>query len=329
MKLLSGTAHPAFAEIVARHIPAVGESGRSIPLTKAEITRFSDGEIFVEIGENVRGEDVFVIQSTSHPANENLMELLIMVDALRRGSAQSITAVIPYYGYARQDRKNKPRVPITARLIANMLEAAGVNRVLTIDLHANQIQGFFDIPVDNLFAQNLIADDIRTRRAELSRVLVVAPDMGGVPRARSLAKKLEARLAIIDKRRPAPNQSEVMHIIGDVEGLDCILIDDMVDTAGTLCSAARALKQHGAKSVCAYATHGVLSGQALSRIDDSSLTELVVSNTIPPFSMPTAPSASQEGIATSHKLRYIDIAPLMAEAIERICAKKSVSSLFS
>ena len=287
------------------------------PLTKASIRRFADMEVFVEILENVRGEDVFVIQSTSYPANDNLMELLVTIDALRRGSARRITAVMPYYGYARQDRKSGPRSPISAKLVANLLTYAGANRVLTLDLHAGQIQGFFDIPVDNLFAAPEFVADIEAHN-HVSEIVIVSPDVGGVVRARAIAKRLNADLAIIDKRREQAGVSEVMNIIGEVTGRRCVLVDDIVDSAGTLCNAATALMEKGAKSVSAYVTHGVLSGGAVARVTASPLQELVTTDSIP----------ATEAVRVSHNIRQLSIAPLMAKAIERISQERSVSVLF-
>ncbi|MDR3352651.1 MAG: ribose-phosphate pyrophosphokinase [Zoogloeaceae bacterium] len=288
-----------------------------VKLGRAQVGRFSDGEISVEIEEHVRGHDVFVMQSTCAPTNDNLMELMVMVDALKRASAGRITAVIPYFGYARQDRRPRSaRVPIAARLVANVLTASGVDRALTMDLHAEQIQGFFDIPVDNIYALPILMEDIRGECYE--HPLVVAPDHGGVIRARSLAKRLECEMAIIDKRRPKANVAEVMNIIGDVDGRSCVIMDDMVDTAGTLCNAATALKQSGAKKVVAYCTHPVLSGPAVARIDASDLDALVVTDTIP-----LRPDA-----ATSPRIRQLSVAPLLAETIRRISRDDSVSSLF-
>jgi ribose-phosphate pyrophosphokinase len=289
-----------------------------IPLTQANVRRFADDEIFVEILENVRGEDVFVLQSTSYPANDNLMELLIMIDALRRASAKRITAVLPYFGYARQDRKPGPRTPISAKLVANLITTAGANRVLSVDLHAGQIQGFFDIPTDNLFAAPVMSADIQTRFID-KQWMVVSPDVGGVVRARQLAKRLDnAPLAIVDKRRERPGESEVMNIIGEVKGRFCILIDDIVDSAGTLCNAAAALKAAGAEDVVAYCTHGVLSGAAMARVAKSELRELVITDSI----------GNHEIVAAGEKVRHLTIAPLIAEAIRRIADESSVSSLF-
>jgi ribose-phosphate pyrophosphokinase len=284
---------------------------------RAHVGRFSDGEVNVEIQEHVRGQDVFVLQSTSMPTNDNLMELLVMVDALKRASAGRITAVMPYFGYARQDRRPRSsRVPIAAKLVANMLMASGVDRVLTMDLHAEQIQGFFDIPVDNIYALPILLDDIR--RQDYEDPLVIAPDHGGVVRARSLAKRLECDMAIIDKRRPKANVAEVMNIIGDVEGRACVIMDDMVDTAGTLCKAATALKQHGARRVVAYCTHPVLSGPAVARVNESDLDSLVVTDTI----------TLREDAALSPRIRQLSVAPILAGTIRRINNDDSVSSLF-
>jgi ribose-phosphate pyrophosphokinase len=299
--------------------PLVDAIGAYLGLTpvKADVRRFSDDEIFVEVHENVRGEDMFLIQSTSAPANDNLMELLIMIDALRRASARRITAVIPYFGYARQDRKVGPRTPISAKLVANLITEAGANRVLTVDLHAGQIQGFFDIPTDNLFAQPVIVKDIQDHLGAKSP-MVVSPDVGGVVRARSLARRLNTDLAIVDKRREKAGHSEVMNIIGDVEGRACILIDDIVDSGGTLCNAADALIKNGATEVYAYCTHGVLSGKAVERIQNSSLKSMVVTDSI-------APTPAQQACAN---IRTITIAPLLGEAMRRINNEASVSSLF-
>ena len=299
--------------------PLVDAIGAYLGLTpvKADVRRFSDDEIFVEVHENVRGEDMFLIQSTSAPANDNLMELLIMIDALRRASARRITAVIPYFGYARQDRKVGPRTPISAKLVANLITEAGANRVLTVDLHAGQIQGFFDIPTDNLFAQPVIVKDIQDHLGSKSP-MVVSPDVGGVVRARSLARRLNTDLAIVDKRREKAGQSEVMNIIGDVEGRACILIDDIVDSGGTLCNAADALIKNGATEVYAYCTHGVLSGKAVERIQNSSLKSMVVTDSI-------APTTTQQACPN---IRTITIAPLLGEAMRRINNEASVSSLF-
>jgi ribose-phosphate pyrophosphokinase len=302
------------------NLPLVKAIGNylEMPITDVSVRRFADEEVFVEIHENVRGEDVFVIQSTSYPANDNLMELLICIDALRRASAKRITAVLPYFGYARQDRKPGPRTPISAKLVANLITVAGANRVLSIDLHAGQIQGFFDIPTDNLYGAPVMSADIQARFAG-RQITVVSPDVGGVVRARALAKRLDnAPLAIVDKRRERPGESEVMNIIGDVAGRFCILVDDIVDSAGTLCNAAAALREGGAEEVVAYCTHGVLSGAAVPRVDNSALSELVITDSI----------AQHEAAAATNKIRILTIAPLLAEAIRRIADESSVSSLF-
>jgi ribose-phosphate pyrophosphokinase len=309
MRLIAGNSNRTLADAIGNYLGL-------IPV-KADVRRFSDDEVFVEIHENVRGEDMFVIQSTSAPANDNLMELLIMIDALRRASARRITAVIPYFGYARQDRKVGPRTPISAKLVANIITEAGANRVLTVDLHAGQIQGFFDIPTDNLFAMPVIVKDIHDHLKGETPV-VVSPDVGGVVRARALATRLNTDLAIVDKRRPKAGVSEVMNIIGDVEGRPCILIDDIVDSGGTLCNAADALLKNGATEVYAYATHGVLSGKAVARIAGSNLKSMVVTDTI---------EATPE-MKTCANLRTISIAPLLGEAMRRINNEASVSSLF-
>lgn len=310
MKLMTGNSNLPLAKAVAQYL--------DISLTDASVRRFADEEVFVEIHENVRGEDVFVLQSTSYPANDNLMELLIMIDALRRASAKRITAVIPYFGYARQDRKPGPRTPISAKLVANLITEAGADRVLALDLHAGQIQGFFDIPTDNLFAAPVMAADILARFGGRD-LMVVSPDVGGVVRARALAKRLDnAQLAIVDKRRERAGESEVMNIIGDVTGRFCILIDDIVDSAGTLCNAAAALKAGGAEEVVAYCTHGVLSGGAVARVDGSQLLELVITDSI------LGTDAAQQ----SGKIRHLSVAPLLGEAIKRISDESSVSSLF-
>ncbi|EJF77257.1 ribose-phosphate pyrophosphokinase [Bartonella sp. DB5-6] len=309
MKLFCGNSNPRLAEDVTNYL--------NIPLGKATVKRFADQEIFVELHENVRGQDVFVLQSTSYPANDHLMELLIMIDALRRSSARRITAVIPYFGYARQDRKPGPRTPISAKLVANLITEAGAHRVLTLDLHAGQIQGFFDIPTDNLYAVPVISRDVKIHYP-LENVIVVSPDVGGVVRARSLAKRLNSLLAIVDKRRDRPGESEVMNIIGDISGKDCLLLDDIVDSGGTLCNAASALLKHGANSVTAYITHGVLSGDAIGRITNSEMKELVITDSI----MPT------QAIEKAHNIRVLPIADLIGEAIARTAAEQSVSSLF-
>ena len=309
MKLFAGNSNRSLAESVAKYL--------NIPLGKASVRRFADQEIFVEIQENVRGEDVFLLQSTSFPANDNLMELLIMIDAMRRSSARRITAVIPYFGYARQDRKPGPRTPISAKLVANLITEAGANRVLTLDLHAGQIQGFFDIPTDNLYSVPEMARDVKAHY-DVSNVIVVSPDVGGVVRARSLGKRLDAQLAIVDKRRERAGESEVMNVIGDVKGKDCLLIDDIVDSGGTLCNAAEALLKNGATSVTAYITHGVLSGGAVSRIASSKLKELVITDSIQPT----------PAVESAHNIRIISIAGLIGEAISRTASEESVSSLF-
>jgi len=309
MLVFTGNANRELAEQVVRHL--------GLPLGKAVIGSFSDGEVMVEIMENVRGKDVFILQPTCKPSNDNLMELLVMLDAVKRSSAKRITAVIPYMGYARQDRRPRTaRVAITAKLVASMIDVAGADRVLTMDLHADQIQGFFDVPVDNIYAGPVLLGDIW--RHEYPDLLVVSPDVGGVVRARALAKHLEADLAIIDKRRPQANVAKVMNIIGEVEGRTCVLMDDLVDTAGTLCEAAAALKKEGAVKVLAYCTHAVLSGPAVERINTSQLDELVVTDTIP---------LSEEGMA-SPRIRQLSISELLAEAMRRIATEDSVSSLF-
>lgn len=310
MKLLSCNSNAPLSQAMADVL--------GVPLTSASIKRFSDMEIFVEVKENVRGKDVFLIQSTSYPANEHIMELLITLDALKRASAKRVTAVIPYFGYARQDRKPGPRTPITAKLVANLITSAGADRVLTVDLHAGQIQGFFDIPVDHLYARPVIVNDIRAQFSDMGNVVVVSPDVGGVVRARSLASRIDADLAIVDKRRERAGVSEVMNIIGDVEGRDCILFDDIVDTAGTICNAADALMERGAKSVSAYATHGVLSGPATSRISASKIRSLVVTDSI----------AQPDTVKACSNIRILSVAPLFAEAVKRIAEESSVSSLF-
>lgn len=310
MMVFSGNANLGLSEGIVKKL--------NMRLGMAAVGRFSDGEVAVEIQENVRGKDVFIIQPTCSPTNENLMELLVMIDALKRASASRITAVIPYYGYARQDRRSRSaRVPISAKLVARMIEQAGAHRLLTVDLHADQIQGFFDIPVDNVYSSPILLGDIW--RQQYQNLIVVSPDVGGVVRARALAKRLnDADLAIIDKRRPKANVSEIMHIIGDVEGRTCVLVDDLVDTAGTLCHAAAALKKHGAIKVVAYCTHAVLSGAAMQNINGSELDELVVTDTIP---------LSQEAIE-SGKIRQLSVAEMLAETIRRIAVGESVSSLY-
>ena len=309
MMVFTGSANPALANQVAEHL--------GIELGRADVGRFSDGEVMLELLENVRGKDVFVLQSTSHPTNDTLMEVMVMVDALRRSSAGRITAAIPYLGYSRQDRRPRSaRVAITAKVVANMLTSVGVNRLLTMDLHSDQIQGFFDIPVDNIYATPILLDDLRKKKYE--DLVVVSPDVGGVVRARAAAKELSADLAIIDKRRPKPNVAKVMNIIGEVAGRTCVIVDDMVDTANTLCEAAAALKDQGALRVLAYATHPVLSGNAAERIANSALDELVITNTIP------LSQASSE----CKKIRQLSAAQLLAETIKRISQEESVSSLF-
>ncbi len=308
-KVVAGNSNRPLAEAICAHL--------GIPLAKASVRRFADMEVFVEIQENVRGQDVFIIQSTSFPTNDHLMELLIITDALRRSSARRITAVIPYFGYARQDRRASGRTPISAKLVANLITHAGVDRVLTLDLHAGQIQGFFDIPTDNLFGAPLMSRDIK-ERLDYKNAMVVSPDVGGVVRARALAKRIDAPLAIVDKRRDRPGESEVMNIIGSVEGRSCILLDDIVDSGGTLVNAAEALLDQGAREVYAYITHGVLSGGAVARIANSKLKELVITDSI----MPT------EAVKVARNIRVISIAGLMGEAIERTASESSVSSLF-
>ena len=310
MKIMSGNSNLPLARAIAAYL--------ELPLTDASVRRFADEEIFVEIHENVRGEDVFVVQPTSYPANDNLMELLIGIDALRRASARRITAVVPYFGYARQDRKPGPRTPISAKLVANLITVAGADRVLSVDLHAGQIQGFFDIPTDNLYAAPVMAADIQARFGE-HKLMVVSPDVGGVVRARALAKRLDnAPLAIVDKRRERPGESEVMNIIGNVEGRFCILIDDIVDSGGTLCNAAQALKDAGAVDVVSYVTHGVLSGGAVARVNNSALKELVITDSI----------QATEAVTESSRIRSLPMAALIGEAIRRIADESSVSSLF-
>ena len=310
MKLMGGNSNIALARAISGYL--------ELPLVDASVRRFADDEVFVEINENMRGEDVFVIQSTSFPANDNLMELLIAIDALRRASAARITAVIPYFGYARQDRKPGPRTPISAKLVANLITTAGADRVLCVDLHAGQIQGFFDIPTDNLFSAPVMSADILHRYGD-QKLMVVSPDVGGVVRARALAKRLDnAPLAIVDKRREKPGESEVMNIIGNVKDCFCILIDDIVDSGGTLCNAAKALKEQGASGVVAYCTHGVLSGAAAERVSNSALKELVITDSI----------QASDSVADTGNIRFLSIAPLLGEAIRRIADESSVSSLF-
>ena len=310
MKLLAGNSNRILAEAIADYL--------DVPLTRAQVRRFADNEVFVTIDENVRGEDVFIIQSTSFPANDNLMELLICIDALTRASAKRITAVMPYFGYARQDRKMGGRTPISAKLVANLVTRAGADRVLTMDLHAGQIQGFFDIPTDNLLATPVLADDIRENHERPRELMIVSPDVGGVVRARSLANRLNADLAIVDKRRSGPGVSEVMNIIGDVKGRRCVLFDDIIDGGTTLVSAAAALAEQGAAEVSAYVTHGVLSGEAAQRVTASVLKELVITNSI----------EAPERVTACEKIRVVSVAPLIGEAIRRIANEESVSKLF-
>ncbi|MDC0032478.1 ribose-phosphate pyrophosphokinase [Pelagibacteraceae bacterium] len=309
MKIIAGNSNLPLSSDVGKYL--------QIDLAKASIRRFADEEVYVEIKENIRGEDVFVIESTSYPANDNLMELLVIIDALKRASAKRITAVLPYFGYARQDRKPGPRTPISAKLVANLISTAGADRVLTVDLHAEQIQGFFDIPTDNLFAGPVFSRDIKDQ-FDLSNLVAVSPDIGGVVRARAIASKFGASIAIVDKRRPKAGESEVMNIIGEVDGKDCIILDDIIDSAGTICNAADKLIEIGAKSVTAYVTHGVLSGKALSRIKDSKLKEVVITDTI----------NNTENAMEVEKIRIIPISVLLGEAIRRISEESSVSSLF-
>ena len=309
MKLVTGNSNLKLADGISKYV--------GLELSNCDVKRFADNEIFVEMKENVRGEDVFVIQSTSYPANDNLMELLIIIDTLRRASAKRITAVLPYYGYARQDRKPGPRTPITSKLVANMIDKAGANRVLTMDLHAGQIQGFFDIPTDNLFAAPVLVEDIKSKLSK-DTPIIVSPDVGGVVRARIIAKRIGADLAIVDKRREKAGESEVMNIIGDVEGRECFMIDDIVDSAGTLCNASDALIKQGATKVYSYVTHGVLSGKAVERVNNSSLTKLLITDTI----------EESDAVKKSDKIDVISISSLLGEAIKRISEEKSVSSLF-
>lgn len=311
MKIIACNSNRPLAEAISAYV--------NLPLTKASVRRFSDMEVFVEIEENMRGEDVFVVQSTSYPANDNLMELLVTMDALRRASAHRITAVIPYFGYARQDRKSGPRTPISAKLVANLITEAGADRVLTMDLHAGQIQGFFDIPTDNLFAEPVLTEHIhKEMNGSTDQLVIVSPDVGGVVRARGLAKRLNADLAIIDKRRERAGVSEVMNIIGEAKGRRCILVDDIVDSAGTLCNAAVALMEEGAASVSAYVTHGVLSGGAVARVSSSPLEKLVITDSI----------QATEAMRVSQNIHQLTVAPLIGEAIRRISQESSVSSLF-
>ncbi|MFL2682916.1 MAG: ribose-phosphate pyrophosphokinase [Alphaproteobacteria bacterium] len=309
MHIISGNSNPILAREISKEL--------KVEIIDVSVTRFSDQEVFVEINENIRGKNIFVIQSTSMPANDNVMELLITIDALKRASANTVTAVIPYFGYARQDRKVGPRTPISAKLIADILTTAGIDRLLTIDLHAGQIQGFFDIPVDNLYAAPVITKDILDHYKNKDLV-VISPDVGGVVRARGIAKRINGDLAIVDKRRDKANESEVMNIIGNIKGRDCIIVDDIVDTAGTLCNAAEALIESGAKSVSAYISHGVLSGPAVERIKTSKLNELVITDSIAPTKL----------ILDASNIRILNLAPLIAEAIKRISSDSSVSSLF-
>jgi len=308
IKIFAGNSNQPLANEICQHL--------NVSIGNAKVRTFSDGEILVEIGENVRGRDVYVIQSTSSPVNHNLMELLVMVDALKRSSAARINAVVPYFGYARQDRKVAPRAPITAKLVADMMSVAGIDRLLTMDLHAGQIQGFFDIPVDHLYAAPVMLDEIRQQN--FSDLIIVSPDAGGTERARAFAKRLHAGLAIIDKRRSGPNVAEVMHIIGDVKGKNCVIIDDMIDTAGTLCAAATALQEQGVADVYACATHGVLSGPALQRITDSPLKKVFITDTIP----------THEKLTQCDTLCSLSVSHLLAEAIRRTHNAESVSSLF-
>ena len=309
MKLICGNSNSGLAEAIAAHM--------QVPLAQCNVRRFADEEVFVEIQENVRGDDVYVIQSTSYPANDNLMELLVLIDALRRSSSGRITAVIPYFGYARQDRKSSPRTPITAKLVANMITQAGAERVLTMDLHAGQIQGFFDIPTDNLYALPEIGNDIQKQKFR-DNIMAVSPDVGGVVRARALAKRLSTGLAIVDKRRDKPGSSEVMNIIGDVSDKSCLLVDDIIDSGGTICNAATALLEKGAAEVFAYISHGVLSGKAVDRINSSDLTSLVITDSI----------CATEAVTKSSKIRTISVAPMFSKAITRIANGESVSILF-
>ncbi len=310
MKLIAGNSNRKLAEAIGDHL--------DVPLTRAQVRRFADNEVFVVIEENVRGEDVFVIQSTSYPANDNLMELLICIDALTRASAKRITAVMPYFGYARQDRKMGGRTPISAKLVANLITRAGADRVLTMDLHSGQIQGFFDIPTDNLLSTPVLAQDIRENFVKAKELMIVSPDVGGVVRARALAKRLNADLAIVDKRRSGPGESEVMNIIGEVKGRRCILFDDIIDGGGTLCNAAAALMEAGAEAASAYVSHGVLSGGAVDRVEASALKEVVVTDSI----------EGDDLVRKSPKIRYVTVAPLIGEAIRRIANEESVSKLF-
>jgi ribose-phosphate pyrophosphokinase len=310
MKIIACNSNKILAESICSYI--------GVKLANTSLRKFADREIFVEINENIRGEDVFIIQSTSHPANDHLMELLITIDAAKRGSAKRITAVIPYYGYARQDRKTGPRTPITAKLVANLITSAGADRVLTMDLHAGQIQGFFDIPLDNIFSAPPIIKDMKNKFAKNTDLVITSPDVGGVVRARAFAKRLNAGLAIADKRREKAGESEVMNIIGEVKDKTCILLDDIADSAGTLCNAARALKENGAREIYSYIAHGVLSGDALNRIENSAIKELVLTDSI----------QASNHVKSTKNIRHISIAPLMGEAIKRINSDSSVSALF-
>ncbi|MDB2550264.1 ribose-phosphate pyrophosphokinase [Rickettsiales bacterium] len=309
MKILSGNSNRFLAEKISENL--------NLPLVKADIKRFADNEVYVEIKENVRGEDIFIIQSTSCPANDNIMELLITIDALKRASAKRITAVIPYFGYARQDRKSLPRTPISAKLVADIITKAGADRLLTIDLHATQIQGFFDIPVDNLFAAPVFAEDIK-KNFKNKNPMIISPDVGGMVRARAIAKKIDAELGIVDKRRPKAGVSEVMNIIGDVAGKDCIIVDDIVDSGGTLCNAGEALVKKGANSVSAYITHGILSGAAIEKVKNSSFDKLVITDSID----------QHKNVNLTHKIKILSIAELFATAINNTALEKSVSTLF-
>jgi ribose-phosphate pyrophosphokinase len=317
IKIISGNGNRPLAEAIARRISVY--RGGNVDLADARVERFSDNEIFVEVFDNVRGEDVFIVQPTAHPANDNLMELLIMTDALRRASARRVTAVVPYFGYARQDRKTSARTPITAKLVANLIEKAGIDRVLTMDLHAGQIQGFFDMPVDNLYAAPVFALDIRHHFQNPEHLTVVSPDVGGVIRARDLAKRIGAGLAVVDKRRSGPNEIESMTVIGEVEGKTCLICDDIVDTAGTLCAAAKLLKDEGAAAVHAYISHGVLSGPAVERLEKSVIESLVITDSI------EQPAA----VRAARNIRVVSVAPLLAQAILNVGNDTSVSSLFS
>ena len=310
MKIIACNSNKVLAESIASYI--------GVSLANASIRKFADHEIFVEINENIRGEDVFIIQSTSHPSNDHLMELLICIDAAKRGSAKRITAVIPYYGYARQDRKTGPRTPITAKLVANLITSSGADRVLTMDLHAGQIQGFFDIPLDNIFSAPPIIKDMKEKFNDSANLVIASPDVGGVVRARAFAKRLNAGLAIADKRREKAGESDVMNIIGNVKNKTCILLDDIVDSAGTLCNAAKALKKNGAREIFSYIAHGVLSGKALEKIGNSSIEELVLTDSI----------EASDSVKSTKNIRHISIAPLMGEAIKRINSDSSVSALF-